>query len=78
MRQKSGTGESCRGLADAMGTRAMLIAGPIGAAVAYIWMALGHDTSLLIGVIGPMALLGTASISVRMIVQPLSGKHRPG
>ena len=57
------------GLADAMGARAMLIAGPIGAAVAYIWMALGHDASLLIGVIGPMALLGT---SFAVLVAPLT------
>jgi hypothetical protein len=36
----------------------MLIAGPISAALAYTWMALGHDASLVVGVIGPMALLG--------------------
>jgi hypothetical protein len=47
----------------------MLIAGPIGAAVAYVWMAVGHYASLLIGVVGPMALLG---ISFAALVAPLT------
>src|SRR5262245_37359943 len=41
-------------LADAIGSRALLIVGPIGAALAYIWLALGHTASLALGVIGPM------------------------
>lgn len=38
----------------------MLIVGPLAAAVAYAWMALAQDTGLLLGVIGPMTLLGVA------------------
>jgi MFS family permease len=57
------------GLADAVGARTMLIAGPISAAIAYIWMAFGHDASLVVGVIGPMALLG---ISFAALVAPLT------
>jgi MFS family permease len=37
-------------LADAVGARPMLIAGPISAAIAYIWMAIGHDATLVVGV----------------------------
>lgn len=57
------------GLADKMGPRAMLIAGPAGAALAYVWMALGQKASLMIGVIGPMALLG---VSFAVLVAPLT------
>ncbi|MGY4325782.1 putative MFS family arabinose efflux permease [Bradyrhizobium sp. LB7.2] len=46
------------GLADKIGTRTMLIAGPAGAALAYVWLALGHKESLMLGVIVPMTLLG--------------------
>jgi EmrB/QacA subfamily drug resistance transporter len=56
-------------LADAIGARAMLIAGPLGAALAYTWMALGHDAFLMFGVILPMALLG---ISFAVLVAPLT------
>jgi EmrB/QacA subfamily drug resistance transporter len=56
-------------LADAIGPRAMLVAGPVGAALAYIWMALGRDAVLMFGVIGPMALLG---ISFAVLVAPLT------
>ena len=56
-------------LADTIGARAMLIAGPLGAALAYAWMALGQDASLLLGVIGPMTLLG---ISFAVLVAPLT------
>jgi predicted MFS family arabinose efflux permease len=52
------------GLADSIGARALLIAGPAAAAAAYVWMALGRDASLLPGVIGPMALLGLAFAAV--------------
>jgi MFS family permease len=57
------------GLADRVGPRAMLIAGPLGAAAAFIGMALGHQNSLLIAVIGPMTLLG---ISFAVLVAPLT------
>lgn len=56
-------------LADKMGARPMLIAGPVGAALAYIWMAFGQDASLMVGVIGPMALLG---LSFAVLVAPLT------
>jgi predicted MFS family arabinose efflux permease len=57
------------GLADKIGARAMLIAGPVGAALAYVWMALGRDESLMLGVIGPMTLLG---LSFAVLVAPLT------
>jgi hypothetical protein len=47
----------------------MLIAGPISAAPAYIWMALGHDASLVVGVFGPMVLL---AVSFAALVAPLT------
>jgi EmrB/QacA subfamily drug resistance transporter len=56
-------------LADAIGARAMLITGPIGAALAYVWMALGRDACLMFGVICPMTLLG---ISFAVLVAPLT------
>jgi EmrB/QacA subfamily drug resistance transporter len=56
-------------LADKIGARTMLIAGPAGAALAYVWLALAHDTSLVVGVIGPMALLG---VSFAVLVAPLT------
>jgi len=57
------------GLADKMGARPMLIAGPAGAALAYVWMAFGQGASLMVGVIGPMALLG---LSFAVLVAPLT------
>jgi EmrB/QacA subfamily drug resistance transporter len=57
------------GLADAIGARGMLIIGPVGASLAYLWMAFGRDVSLMLGVIGPMALLG---ISFAVLVTPLT------
>jgi len=57
------------GLADRIGARAMLVAGPVGAALAYVWMALGRDASLLGGVIAPMMLLG---VSFAVLVAPLT------
>jgi EmrB/QacA subfamily drug resistance transporter len=57
------------GVADRVGARAMLIAGPIGAAAAFIWLGLAHHAGLIIGVIGPMALLG---ISFAVLVAPLT------
>jgi EmrB/QacA subfamily drug resistance transporter len=57
------------GLADRMGARVMLIVGPAGAALAYVWMAFGQEASLMIGVIGPMALLG---VFFAVLVAPLT------
>jgi predicted MFS family arabinose efflux permease len=56
-------------LADAIGARAMLVTGPIGAALAYVWMALGQDAYVMFGVICPMTLLG---ISFAVLVAPLT------
>ena len=56
-------------LADAIGPRLLLIIGPLGAALAYIWLALGHNASLMLGVVGPMTLLG---ISFAVLVAPLT------
>jgi EmrB/QacA subfamily drug resistance transporter len=56
-------------LADKIGARAMLIAGPAGAALAYVLMALGREKSLMLGVIGPMTLLG---LSFAVLVAPLT------
>lgn len=47
----------------------MLIVGPLGAALAYVWMALGKTAALMPGVIAPMALLG---ISFAVLVAPLT------
>jgi hypothetical protein len=47
----------------------MLIAGAIGASVAYTWMALGQSAALIPGVIAPQALLG---ISFAVLVAPLT------
>lgn len=57
------------GIADKAGPRAMLIAGPLGAAAAFVWLGLGHRAGLIAGVIGPMALLG---ISFAVLVAPLT------
>jgi EmrB/QacA subfamily drug resistance transporter len=57
------------GLADRIGARTMLIAGPAGAALAYVWMALARDASLLAGVVVPMTLLG---VSFAVVVAPLT------
>ena len=56
-------------LADRIGARTMLVVGPGGAALAYVWMALGQEESLMIGVIVPMALLG---LSFAVLVTPLT------
>jgi MFS family permease len=47
----------------------MLVAGSVGASLAYVWMAVGQKSSLMFGVIGPMALLGLA---FAMLVTPLT------
>jgi EmrB/QacA subfamily drug resistance transporter len=51
-------------LADAVGARVLLIAGPAAAAVAYLWMAVARDTGLALGVIWPMTLLGLAFAAI--------------
>jgi predicted MFS family arabinose efflux permease len=57
------------GLADKIGARAMLTAGPAGAALAYVWMALGQEEPLVLGVVWPMTLLG---LSFAVLVAPLT------
>jgi predicted MFS family arabinose efflux permease len=56
-------------LADKIGARTMLIGGPLGAAAAFLLLALGKDASLAPGVIVPMALLG---VSFAGLVAPLT------
>jgi len=56
-------------LADKIGARTMLIAGPLGAAAAFLLLALGKDAPLAIGAVAPMALLG---ISFAILVAPLT------
>lgn len=57
------------GIADKTGARTMLILGPLGAALAYVWMALTQSASLTIAVIGPLALMG---LSFAVLVAPLT------
>jgi EmrB/QacA subfamily drug resistance transporter len=56
-------------LADKVGARVMLIAGPLGAALAFFWLALAQNASLAVGVLAPMTLLG---ISFAALVTPLT------
>ncbi len=56
-------------LADKIGARSMLIAGPLGAGLSYILLALGKTSSLAMGVLAPMTLLG---ISFAVMVAPLT------
>ena len=56
-------------VADKIGARIMLIAGPIGAGLAFILLALGESSALVPGVILPMVLLG---ISFAVLVAPLT------
>ncbi|MGH6728464.1 MAG: MFS transporter [Pseudolabrys sp.] len=56
-------------LADKWGAPAMLIVGPLGAALAYGWLALARDAPLLPGVVAPMAMLG---LSFAVLVAPLT------
>jgi EmrB/QacA subfamily drug resistance transporter len=51
-------------LSDRIGGRILLISGPAVATVAYAWMALGREASLVLGVIGPMTLLGLAFAAI--------------
>jgi EmrB/QacA subfamily drug resistance transporter len=56
-------------LSDKIGARIMLIIGPLGAALAYILLALGKEAPLMLGVLVPMTLLG---ISFAALVPPLT------
>ena len=56
-------------LADKIGARNLLIAGPLGAGFALLLLALGKDASLAMGVLAPMLLLG---ISFALVVAPLT------
>ncbi len=56
-------------LADKVGTRSLLIAGPLGASLALLLLALGKDASLVLGVLAPMMVLG---ISFALVVAPLT------
>ena len=47
-------------MADRIGTRIMLVAGPFAAAAGYAWLALSREAPLALGVVAPMALLGVA------------------
>ena len=57
------------GVADRIGARTMLIVGPLGAAAAFLWLALASEASLAAGVLAPMALLGLA---FAVLVAPLT------
>ncbi len=56
-------------LADKFGARTMLVAGPLGASLAFAWLALAHNAALLPAVLAPMTLLG---ISFALLVAPLT------
>ena len=56
-------------LSDQIGARVMLIIGALGAALAYVLMALGRDAPFTLGVLAPMTLLG---ISFAVLVPPLT------
>ena len=56
-------------LADRIGARTMLIAGPLLAACAFVWLGFGQDASLAVGVLAPMALLG---LGFAVLVAPLT------
>lgn len=56
-------------VADKIGARVMLIGGPLGAALAFLMMALGKTATLVAGVLVPMTLLG---ISFATLVTPLT------
>ncbi|MGC1695380.1 MAG: MFS transporter, partial [Pseudolabrys sp.] len=57
------------GVADKVGARMMLIIGPLGAALAFLWLALGKNMALTAGVLAPMTLLG---VSFAVLVAPLT------
>lgn len=55
--------------ADTIGARSMLIGGPVAAALAFLWLALGREASMVWGVIAPMTLLGMA---FAVLITPLT------
>jgi len=55
--------------ADKLGARTLLIAGPLGAALAFLLLALGRDATLTPGVLAPLGLLG---VSLAALVAPLT------
>jgi EmrB/QacA subfamily drug resistance transporter len=57
------------GVADRTGARTMLIAGPLGAALAFMGLALGKNAGLVVGVLAPVTLLG---LSFAVLVAPLT------
>ena len=59
----------CGVIADKVGARVMLIAGPLGAALAFVWLAAGRDAAIILGVLAPMGLLG---LSFAVLVAPLT------
>jgi EmrB/QacA subfamily drug resistance transporter len=56
-------------IADKIGARTMLIAGPLGACAGFAWLALGKSAMFVPGVLAPMTLLG---ISFALLVAPLT------
>ena len=56
-------------VADKIGARVMLIAGPLAAAASFLWLALGHNAALAPGVLAPLGLLGLA---FAILVAPLT------
>jgi predicted MFS family arabinose efflux permease len=56
-------------LADRIGARTMLSVGPFGAALSLVLLALGEGSSLLLGVLFPMTLLG---VSFALLITPLT------
>jgi EmrB/QacA subfamily drug resistance transporter len=56
-------------VADKIGARIMLIVGPLGAAFAFVLLALGKTAPLLLGVLAPLTLLG---LSFAVLVAPLT------
>jgi predicted MFS family arabinose efflux permease len=47
----------------------LLIIGPLGAALAYAWMALAHDAHIWLAIIAPMTLLG---LGFAALIAPLT------
>jgi EmrB/QacA subfamily drug resistance transporter len=56
-------------VADKVGARIMLIVGPLGAAFAFLLLALGSSASLVLGVLAPLTLLG---LSFAVLVAPIT------
>jgi EmrB/QacA subfamily drug resistance transporter len=56
-------------IADKIGPRLMLIVGPAVAALAFVWLGLGQEMSLLWGVLAPLTLLG---LGFAVLVAPLT------